>query len=37
MSSRYTFFVRARRDQNTEHWDVRLDAALRVIETGRSS
>jgi diguanylate cyclase (GGDEF)-like protein len=25
------FFVRARRDQDTEHWDVRLDAALREI------
>lgn len=25
------FFVRARRDQDTENWDVRLDAALREI------
>lgn len=25
------FFVRARRDQETERWDVRLDAALREI------
>jgi diguanylate cyclase (GGDEF)-like protein len=25
------FFVRARRDQDTAHWDVRLDAALREI------
>jgi diguanylate cyclase (GGDEF)-like protein len=25
------FFVRARRDQDTERWDVRLDAALREI------
>jgi diguanylate cyclase (GGDEF)-like protein len=25
------FFVRARRDQDTEHWDVRLDGALREI------
>jgi diguanylate cyclase (GGDEF)-like protein len=25
------FFVRARRDQDTEHWDVRLDAALKEI------
>ncbi len=25
------FFVRARRDQDTEHWDVRLDATLREI------
>src|SRR6516162_5187981 len=25
------FFVRARRDPDTEHWDVRLDAALREI------
>src|SRR5262252_9067758 len=25
------FFVRVRRDQDTEHWDVRLDAALREI------
>jgi diguanylate cyclase (GGDEF)-like protein len=25
------FFVRARRDQDTEHWDVKLDAALREI------
>jgi len=25
------FFVRVRRDQDTEHWDVRLDATLREI------
>ena len=25
------FFVRARRDQDTEHWDVRLDGTLREI------
>src|SRR5690349_9029166 len=25
------FFVRVRRDQDTEHWDVRLDQALREI------
>lgn len=25
------FFVRARRDRDTEHWDVRLDATLREI------
>jgi len=25
------FFVRSRRDQDTERWDVRLDAALREI------
>jgi diguanylate cyclase (GGDEF)-like protein len=25
------FFVRARRDPDTEHWDVKLDAALREI------
>jgi hypothetical protein len=25
------FFLRARRDQDTERWDVRLDAALREI------
>jgi diguanylate cyclase (GGDEF)-like protein len=25
------FFVRARRDHDTEHWDVRLDATLREI------
>jgi diguanylate cyclase (GGDEF)-like protein len=25
------FFVRVRRDQDTEHWDVRLDGALREI------
>src|SRR4051812_33151076 len=25
------FFVRARRDQDTEHWDVKLDSALREI------
>src|SRR3954465_6886138 len=25
------FFARARRDPDTEHWDVRLDAALREI------
>src|SRR6185295_19140878 len=25
------FFVRARRDQDAEHWDVRLDGTLREI------